>query len=148
MEEIFEMTADGLKLRQRKEKSPNKMRGICEIIVGLLLCIFGCVLYPNSSRELLFTILSYVLWGIGVLFFLDGVLDIWAGKRASAIRSLIVRFIVRFVLFVVRFAFFAFLVLASLEKCFKENGKDGLYLYVAILLVIFCVSLIIHFKKS
>lgn len=92
MKENFEMTNEVLKHRKQKGNRPNKVRGLCKIIVGLLLFLLGCLLCHNSAKAILVTILSYVLWGAGILLFLGGVVDLF-WEKTTKIRNFIVAFL-------------------------------------------------------
>lgn len=61
------------------EKAQKKKTGIKNLIIGLLIVIFGFILFASSAKAGVIFIFNFVVWGFGALLILRGLLNIIAG---------------------------------------------------------------------
>lgn len=73
-----------LKLQKAQEqKKTKRIRGLCELIAGVLVFLFGCLLYHNSAKANVVFLFNYVVWGAGILLVLGGVIELIVGLKKS-----------------------------------------------------------------
>ena len=63
---------------QQKRKK-QKIKGILELIIGVLVFLFGCWLYNQSAQINRIYIFNFVVWGAGIVVIFKGAVDAIVG---------------------------------------------------------------------
>lgn len=64
---------------KKLEKSNKKKSGIITLLIGIGIVIFGFILYASSVKVGVIFIFNFVVWGVGGLMILRGLLNIIVG---------------------------------------------------------------------
>jgi len=84
MNSLDEIDKEQKKASNKEEKVAKIKKGIVSLITGSALIIFGIILYFTTARVGVVFILNFVVWGIGALLVLRGILNIIAeGARRN-----------------------------------------------------------------
>ena len=69
--------------KEQEQKKAKRIRGLCELIAGVLVFLFGCLLYHNSAKANVVFLFNYVVWGAGILLVFAGVIEVIVGSKKS-----------------------------------------------------------------
>ena len=69
--------------KEQEQKNAKRIRGLCELIAGVLVFLFGCLLYHNSAKANVVFLFNYVVWGAGILLVFAGVIEVIVGSKKS-----------------------------------------------------------------
>ncbi|MBP5456035.1 MAG: hypothetical protein J6Y37_06010 [Paludibacteraceae bacterium] len=69
--------------KEQEQKKAKRIRGLCELIAGVLVFLFGCLLYHNSAKANVVFLFNYVVWGAGILLVFAGIIEVIVGSKKS-----------------------------------------------------------------
>lgn len=75
LEEIDKIQKEAL---EKFEKTNKKKKGIISSLIGIGIIILGFILYASTAKVGVIFIFNFVVWGVGVVLILRGLLNIIA----------------------------------------------------------------------
>ncbi|MCT4615374.1 MAG: hypothetical protein N4A49_10925 [Marinifilaceae bacterium] len=79
MSKLDEFDKEQEKLIEQDENNGKKTGGFMSLLIGILIIIFGFILYRASAKAGVIFVFNFVVWGLGAILIFKGLLNIIAG---------------------------------------------------------------------